>query len=208
MQAEELADAKRALRKAMGKTRAGLEAAHGADARQQLGVAGLSFLGPDASGVVSGFYPYGSEIDCTGLLERLSGEGWVTALPVVMSGRISRSGSGPGRQAKSCWNPAPGRYRCRLESAPHVEPDVLLVPLLAYDRHGYRLGYGGGFYDRTLGRLRAQKPVTAIGVAFAGQEVETVPHDTHDQPLDWMLTERGPVQFAQARGSTPLVGKS
>ena len=206
MQAEELADAKRALRKAMGKARAGLEAAHGADARQRLGDAGLSFLGPGASGAVSGFYPYGSEIDCTGLLERLSGEGWVTALPVVI---------GPEQPLQfRAWKPGeelqPGAWSIPVpvESAPLVEPDVLLVPLLAYDRHGYRLGYGGGFYDRTLGRLRAQKPVTAIGVAFAGQVVESVPRDTHDQPLDWMLTERGPVQFAQARGGTPLVGKS
>ena len=84
VQAEELADAKRALRKAMGKARAELQSAHGADARQRLADAGLEFLGPDVSGAVSGFYPYGSEIDCTGLLERLSGDGWVTALPVVV----------------------------------------------------------------------------------------------------------------------------
>lgn len=198
MQAEELADAKRVLRKAMSKTRAGLESAHGADARQRLRDAGLSFLAPDASGAVSGFYPYGSEIDCTGLLERLSGEGWVTALPVVL---------GPERPLQfRAWRPGealePGAWSIPVpvEAASRVEPDVLLVPLLAYDRHGYRLGYGGGFYDRTLDRLRAQKPVTAIGVAFAGQEVDAVPHDVHDQPLDWMLTEQGPIRIAQSKG--------
>ena len=200
MQAEELAGAKRALRKAMGKTRAGLETAHGADARQLLRDAGLSFLGPDASGAVSGFYPYGSEIDCTGLLDRLSGEGWVTALPVVV---------GPDQPLRfRAWTPGealePGAWSIPVpvEAAPEVEPDVLLVPLLAYDRQGYRLGYGGGFYDRTLDRLRARKPVTAVGVAFAGQEVDAVPHDAHDQPLDWMLTERGAMQFEQSGGST------
>jgi len=201
VQGQELADAKRALRKAMGKARAGLETAHGGDARQGLRDAGLTFLGPDASGVVSGFYPYGSEIDCTGLLERLSGEGWVTALPVVV---------GPDQPLRfRAWKPGealePGAWSIPVpvEAAPEVDPDVLLVPLLAYDRHGYRLGYGGGFYDRTLDRLRAQKPVTAIGVAFAGQEVDAVPHDAHDQPLDWMLTERGAVRLAQSRGGPP-----
>ena len=64
-----------------------------------------------------------------------------------------------------------------LETAPEVLPDVLLVPMLAFDRKGYRLGYGGGFYDRTLAKLRPLKPVTAIGVAYAAQEVDEVPHD-------------------------------
>jgi 5-formyltetrahydrofolate cyclo-ligase len=68
---------------------------------------------------------------------------------------------------------------------------VLLVPLMAFDRQGFRLGYGGGFYDRTLEKLRAKKKVIAIGVAYAAQEIEQVPHDAHDQPLDFVMTERG-----------------
>jgi 5-formyltetrahydrofolate cyclo-ligase len=77
-----------------------------------------------------------------------------------------------------------------LASAAEVMPGVLLVPLLAFDRAGYRLGYGGGFYDRTLETLRARGGAVAIGVAWAAQEVPAVPHGEHDQPLDWMLTER------------------
>ena len=62
--------------------------------------------------------------------------------------------------------------------------------MLAFDRKGFRLGYGGGFYDRTLEKLRALKKVTAIGVAYSGQEIDTVPRDAYDQPLDWIMTEK------------------
>ncbi|MPQ92336.1 5-formyltetrahydrofolate cyclo-ligase [Thioclava sp. JE_KL1] len=72
-----------------------------------------------------------------------------------------------------------------------VTPEVLIVPLLAFDAKGYRLGYGGGFYDRTLEGLRARGPVTAIGFAFAAQEVPEVPTEPTDQPLDMIVTEAG-----------------
>jgi 5-formyltetrahydrofolate cyclo-ligase len=76
---------------------------------------------------------------------------------------------------------------------PAVEPDVVLVPLLAFDRQGWRLGYGGGFYDRTLQELRARKPIAAVGLAYEGQEVEAVPRLDYDQQLDWVLTPSGPI---------------
>lgn len=76
-----------------------------------------------------------------------------------------------------------------------VTPSVLLVPLLAFDRTGYRLGYGGGFYDRTLEALRMVGPITAIGIAYAGQMVDAVPHDDLDQRLDAVLTEAGLMRF-------------
>ena len=75
------------------------------------------------------------------------------------------------------------------EQAPEVLPDVLLVPLLAFDRAGYRLGYGGGFYDLTLAKLRAIKKVTAVGVAYHAQLVDQVPRAPHDAPLDYVMTE-------------------
>ena len=70
-----------------------------------------------------------------------------------------------------------------------VEPDVLLAPLLGFDQFGGRLGYGGGFYDRTIAKLRAKKPVTAIGLAFEIQRVEEVPLGPYDERLDWIVTE-------------------
>ena len=78
---------------------------------------------------------------------------------------------------------------------PRAFPAVLLVPLLAFDAEGYRLGYGGGYYDRTLMHLRRRQPLTAIGVAFAGQEVGHVPHDAADQRLDLVVTDLGVKRF-------------
>ncbi len=166
--------------------------AHRADrggAGAALAMLGLDFLDLAAGAVVSGFLPYQSEIDVKPLLARLSASGLVTALPVVIGRneplqfRLWR----PGEPTEAgAWNiPVP------LVSAPTTVPDVLLVPMLAFDSGGYRLGYGGGFYDRTLERLRGEKPVIAVGVAYAAQEVHHVPRDAHDQPLDWILTEMG-----------------
>ena len=80
-------------------------------------------------------------------------------------------------------------------SAPVVSPQALLVPLLAFDAAGYRLGYGGGYYDRTLGSFRARGPVLAIGIAYAGQEVPRLPADAHDERLDMVVTEGGVRRF-------------
>lgn len=138
--------------------------------------------------VVSAFYPYQSEIDTRPLLGRLAGEGWTTALPIVTK-------LGTPLEFRR-WMPGeptiPGKWDIPrpAEEAPLVEPDVLLVPLLTFDRRGYRLGYGGGFYDRTLEKLRAGKPVVAIGVAYAVQEVDSVLHDHHDQLLNYVMTEK------------------
>jgi 5-formyltetrahydrofolate cyclo-ligase len=78
---------------------------------------------------------------------------------------------------------------------PWIEPEVVIVPLLAFDARGYRLGYGGGFYDRTLEALRARRPTLAIGFAFAAQEVGEVPIDATDQRLDLIVTEAGVRSF-------------
>lgn len=74
-------------------------------------------------------------------------------------------------------------------------PDILLVPLLAFDNSGHRLGFGGGYYDRTLSDLRAKRDITAIGFAYAGQEVDNIPQESFDQRLDWVMTEQGLHKF-------------
>ncbi len=78
-----------------------------------------------------------------------------------------------------------------LPDWPIARPETLLVPLLAFDARGHRLGYGGGYYDRTIAALKAHGPLRTIGIAYAGQEVLSLPHDPHDQPLDAVLTENG-----------------
>jgi 5-formyltetrahydrofolate cyclo-ligase len=138
--------------------------------------------------VVSGFHPYQSEIDTRPLLGKLAGEGWTTALPIVVAPNtplIFRRWLPGEPTVAGVWG-----IQRPLDDAPEVAPDVLLIPLLSFDRKGHRLGYGGGFYDRTLEKLRAQKTVIAIGVAYAVQEVDAVPHDTHDQLLNYVMTER------------------
>ena len=94
------------------------------------------------------------------------------------------------------WEPTtelvrgPFRVMTPPSTALEIVPELLLVPLLAFDRAGYRLGYGGGFYDRTIAKLRAAGDALAVGVAFAVLEVPAVPRDATDQPLDWIVTER------------------
>ncbi len=186
---EKTAKAKRKLRKKAGERRKALHEQLADEARRRLKDTGLDFLDRETGGVVSGFHPYGSEIDCTALLHRLSKEGWKTCLPVVTGPAqplIFREWGRDEPLEGGAWDiPVPG------EDAAEVKPDILLVPLLAFDAEGYRLGYGGGFYDRTLELARSERKIVAIGVAFSGQEVKRVPHGDLDQPLDWMLTELG-----------------
>ena len=189
---------KKQARKAAASVR---EKAHRADrgvAGAALAMLGLDFLDLKPDSIVSGFLPYQSEIDVRPLMARLAAAGMVTALPVVVERnaplifRLWR----PGDQTEpGAWNiPVP------VAAAAEVVPDVLLVPMLAFDSGGYRLGYGGGFYDRTLDALRRKGQPVAVGVAYAAQEVHHVPHAAHDQPLDWIFTEMG------ARRVNPMEG--
>jgi 5-formyltetrahydrofolate cyclo-ligase len=94
------------------------------------------------------------------------------------------------------WHPAAPMVRGRFgalvpETGDWITPEVLIVPLVAFDRAGNRLGYGGGFYDRTLEALRARGPVTAIGYAYAAQETDALPLEPTDQRLDLIVTETG-----------------
>ena len=99
------------------------------------------------------------------------------------------------------WSPGvkmvEGSFKALIpEEGAWVVPEVLIVPLLAFDARGFRLGYGGGFYDRTLEGLRAKGPVLAVGFAFSAQEVAVVPIDATDQRLDAVVTEKGVTIFA------------
>ena len=98
------------------------------------------------------------------------------------------------------WSPGcrmiPGDFGAQVPAdGAYIEPEVLIVPLLAFDARGFRLGYGGGFYDRTLEQLRARRPTLAIGFAFAAQQVAEVPVDATDQRLDAIVTETGITLF-------------
>ncbi|SFK39535.1 5-formyltetrahydrofolate cyclo-ligase [Falsiroseomonas stagni] len=146
----------------------------------------LRDMPPPPGAVVAGFWPMGPEIDIRPLLHALHGRGHRIALPVTpkrglpLHFRAWSPGDALARGPMGTSQPGP-------DAAPLV-PDWLLVPLLAFDRAGRRLGYGGGYYDRTLAALPG---ATAIGTAFAAQEVDEVPAGPEDAPLTAIVTERG-----------------
>jgi 5-formyltetrahydrofolate cyclo-ligase len=146
-----------------------------------------------AGAVVSGYWAFRDEADPRALMLALAERGHPLCLPVIVEK------AQPLRFHR--WNPsdvmrvhAYGVTEPQRDAAV-ITPSVLLVPLLAFDATGYRLGYGGGFYDRTLQSLRAIRNIQAIGIAYAGQEVPAVPHHEYDERLNAVLTEKGLRRF-------------
>lgn len=167
------------------------EAARAAGARA-LAERGLPFsLKPGA--IVAGYSPIRSEIDPVPLMRCLERQGARLALPVI----ITRDEPLMFR----VWSPAEALVAGSMgileppPEAPQLMPDVLLVPLAAFDRAGHRIGYGAGHYDRTFAQLRAVKPFVAVGVAFDTQEIEAIPMQPHDVALDFVLTETRTIDF-------------
>ena len=183
---------KRAERTRALARRAAAFAAHGPAAGARLAAHRLSFLDLAPGATVSGFSAIRDEIEAAPLLARLHAEDYRLCLP-VMEGKglplLFRAWSPGDAMGTVQWGIAEP-----LPEKPLLEPDVVLVPLLAFDAAGHRLGYGGGFYDRTLARLRSIKPVVAVGVAYDELKVDAVPHRSYDEPLDWVLTPSGPLR--------------
>lgn len=139
---------------------------------------------------LSGFMPIRTEIDPRPAMTEASAYGPV-GVPVIDAADT------PLRFAR--WTPQtemlPGAFGAMIPAAPaFFEPEIVIVPLLAFDRQGGRLGYGGGFYDRTLELLRRKRATMAIGFAFAGQEMADIPLEGTDQPLDLIVTETGVIE--------------
>jgi 5-formyltetrahydrofolate cyclo-ligase len=145
--------------------------------------------------IVSGFSPMRSEINPVPLMRKLADAGATLALPAI-AGRgkplIMRAWTFGEPLASGQWG-----IREPVPEAPEVAPDVLIVPLAAFDRDGHRIGYGAGYYDMTINALRAKKKVTAIGIAFAAQEIPQVPATQRDARLDLVLTERETIDFRE-----------
>lgn len=141
--------------------------------------------------VVSGYLPIGSEIDPVPTMTKLLDHGVRVCVPVVLGDAMPlgfREWSPDSVLEKASFGvmvPKKGAW---------LDPDMITTPLLAYNEKGYRLGYGGGFYDRSLQKLRAKHPVTAIGFAFSGQYGD-VPTEATDQKLDQIVTENGVVNI-------------
>jgi 5-formyltetrahydrofolate cyclo-ligase len=143
--------------------------------------------------VVAGYSPIRSEIDPAPLMQKLAAQGAQLALPAITArgkSLIFRAWSASDRLmlgSLGILEPSP--------AAAELVPDILLVPLAAFDRAGHRIGYGAGHYDVTLAHLRKVKSITAIGLAFAVQEIENVPMQPHDVALDYVLTEKHALDF-------------
>lgn len=184
---------KAAMRAEARERRRAVPASQRAEAAEALARHDLGFLG--SPGVLGAYHPVRSEIGCLSLVRRLGAQGWTIALPVVTNGEPL---------SFRAWTPdtplKPGPYGIpEPADAPAVTPTALLVPLLAFDTQGHRLGYGGGFYDRTLAALRRSGPLIAVGLAYDCQEVPEIPADLHDQRLDWVLTPSR--RIATAKGA-------
>ena len=187
---------KRALRGRIKTWRAGLGAQAMAQAADAVAAHGLGFLRlTQKRVVVSGFSSLPEEFRAWPLLRRLHGEGHALAMP-VMQGKglplIFRAWAPGDAMDKAVWGIAEPR-----DDKPALEPDVVLVPLLAFDAAGRRLGYGGGYYDRTLRGLRARKSIVAVGLAYDESQVDAVPHLDYDERLDWVLRPSGPLRCAE-----------
>jgi len=143
--------------------------------------------------VVAGYSPIRSEIDPVPLMQKLATHGAQLALPVITArdAPLTFRAWHPGDQLQL----GPLGILEPSSDAPELIPDIVLVPLAAFDRAGHRIGHGAGHYDRTLGQLRAEKSVVGIGVAFALQEIEAVPAQRHDAALDYVLTEKRTFDF-------------
>ena len=143
--------------------------------------------------VVSGYSPIRNEIDPAPLMRKLASEGTRLALPAVMARGKSL--------AFRIWSPhdrlmlGPLGIPEPSPAAAEVVPDIMLVPLAGFDRAGHRIGYGAGHYDYTLAHLRKLKAITAVGVAFAVQEIAGIPAGPHDVALDYVLTETQTFDF-------------
>jgi 5-formyltetrahydrofolate cyclo-ligase len=183
-----LADPKTALRRQALERRRGVDPATRAAFGARLAEVGLDCARRWRPRAISAFVPIRDEPDTAGLLAALQRDGFATALPATRGPteplvfRLWRAGEPLTDGAMGIREPEP--------AAPAVDPDLLFVPLAAFDRRGHRIGYGAGHFDRALTRLRARGPIRAVGVAYSVCEIAAAPAEAHDERLDFILTER------------------
>ena len=183
------AELKQALRKKALIAARSSASAYGEEAGLRVAKSFLGAIPLPAGATVSGYAPLRSEIDPMPLLTRLHARGHPVALPFVDG--IDRP------LLMKRWRPGEpllaGQFGARqpLAESEDLMPDILIVPLVAFDTQGYRLGRGGGFYDRTIAELKARGPVLTVGLCFSAQNILNIPREIHDQKLDWVVTEEG-----------------
>lgn len=142
--------------------------------------------------VISGYMPIRTEINPVPVMKALYRVGKTICVPVIEAAGLPLKFSRWSPETKMLRGPFGAAIP---ETDDFIEPDVLITPLAAFDKRGYRLGYGGGYYDRSFARLRALKPVVTVGFAYGAQEVAKVPTEPTDQRLDALVTENGVLRF-------------
>lgn len=183
--------AKAALRLKARATRAGITHSARPDAARLVAQHFFDAIPLAPGDIVAGYWRIKDEMDCQPIIIRLMDAFQPVCLPVVMGDDLPL--------VLRLWEQGTPLYEAGFgtlapaETAPEVEPDVILMPLLGFDAEGTRLGYGGGYYDRTLERLT--KTPRLVGLAFAAQELDAIPRDAHDVPLDTIITEAGARHF-------------
>ena len=193
---------KQSVREAMLEARASYAAQAKEDATNKIksGILGCRMIPSDA--VVAGYLPMSGEADPRPAMIALAARGRILALPRVEKENapliFRKWGKGILLEKDLCGIPGPS------SASEKVRPRVILVPVVAFDRFGSRLGMGRGYYDRTLAKLRDEGPVTAIGVAYAVQQIADLPKEKYDEKLDALVTEKGIWLFNRPeKNSTP-----
>jgi len=188
-------DAKAVLRADALRRRATAYKRLGQGARDQIVPFGVDLIAGLPGRCISGYWPIRDELDPLPLLNALASLGFDLALPAIeikWAPLVFRRWR-PGDTLAS----ADFGLKEPLPSSAILLPDILLVPLAAFDSTGNRIGYGGGYYDRTVAAYRSARKITAIGIAFDEQEVTRISHETHDQRLDHVLTPTGARSYGQ-----------
>lgn len=191
--------AKSAARDAARLARVEAQVQAGREAKSQFAAHFFKSVATASELSIAAYAPMGTEADPGEILRQAHDLGHLCGLP-----RIVAKGA---PLAFHRWRPGdalePGPYGTREPalSKPQFRPDIVIVPLLAFDAAGHRLGYGGGFYDRTLASLRGDgRPLLALGLAFCGQEVDQLVTGPYDERLDGVICEKGVRYFSAARG--------
>jgi 5-formyltetrahydrofolate cyclo-ligase len=184
-------EAKAALRLRARAARASLDHAERTDAAQHAARHFFEGIPMQPGDVVAAYWRIRDELDCQPILVKLMDTNQTVVLPVVLGAELPLD--------LRVWEQGASLYESGFgtlapsELAPRAEPDIVIMPLLGFDSRGTRLGYGGGYYDRTLASMK-KKP-RLVGLAFAAQELERIPREAHDVPLDAIVTEAGVRHF-------------
>ncbi len=187
-------EAKATLRLQARATRAAISAAARSAAAQAVTSHFFTAVSLKPTDIVAAYWRIKDEMDCQPILVRLMDSFQPVCLPVVL-------GDDQPLELR-LWEQGAALYEAGFgtlapsELAPQVEPDIIIVPLLGFDKRGTRLGYGGGYYDRTFDKL--SKRPRLVGLAFAVQELDAIPREPHDVPLDVIVTEQGARSFEHA----------